>query len=169
MVTPATKTTKRAVIDKKVKYEIKFDLSDTEIVKYARRSAKLTKELAELDAAFKEKKKEHDGKISEREAEMATLMAAIGKGSEVRLVDCTERKDYNKETVAYIYEGKEMLTRDMADHEKQMEMALDKAAAKKASDEAAPKTPTERQKQIREVIAQEKSKNKRDLTAGPSL
>ncbi len=168
MVTPATKT-KRAVIDKKVKYELKFELSDTEIVKYARRSAKLTKELAELDKTFKEKKKEHDGKIAEREAEMAQLMAAIGKGEEVRLVDCTEQKDFNKETVTYIFEGKKMLERDMADHEKQMEMALDKHHAGAKAALTPPKTPTERQKQIAEVIKEEKSKNKRDHTAGPSL
>lgn len=174
---------KKAIQEKKMKREFTFELTEKEVVTYARKTATLTKQRNDIEAEFNNIKSTFKAKIDEKETEIASLLQAIEKGSEIRLTECIERKDFNKEVVEYVAGSKILETRDMTEEEKQMELNLDKATTEKAKRgdknkpgrsnlnlKSNPVDPeTQKQRDLNDVIRDEKSKHKKDLVNSPLI
>lgn len=96
---------------------ITFQLTDDEILKLAKATAELDIEHRTVDAHFTMVKKDFKGKLDGLASQMNYNFRLIKDQAEDRDVDCIKRKNFTKKVVQFIYNGRVMKERPMADHE----------------------------------------------------
>lgn len=118
--------------------------------------------IGETEREFDSVKKRFKGKIETQESDLADVLRTIREGEEVRLVECIERKDYQRHIVEYIYEGEVMEERAMTIDERQTEMKLVEnpttVVTKDGEREKMQRHLTKEQKELRDVMREETSK-----------
>lgn len=117
-----TTTKKKAIQTRKIEKELEFTLTQEEIAEKGKQAAKYAQEQGEMERQFDKVKKEWTGKINKLEIAVSNELSVIRSGKELRMVECTEEKNFEKKTVRYIWKGKTMLERDMTLNETQMAM-----------------------------------------------
>jgi len=109
-------------VERNVERELKFKLTESEFAEKGKQAAEASKKLAELEFEFEMVKRKWKGQIEGQTEIVHSILSVIHAGEEKRHVDCTERKDFEKFVVEYIYRGEIMENRPMQMHERQLEI-----------------------------------------------
>ena len=114
---PSTRTNERLVM-----HSVEFELTPDEIAARARDAAETQHEMNEAEARFAEMKQNHKNHVGALEGRTRDLLRAIRRGTEERLVECVEVKDYRRSIVEYLLNGEVVDERAMEPSERQAEL-----------------------------------------------
>ena len=107
-----------------VNKELEFKLTSADYERIGKETAGISAELT----AFREQKRTEqlawNDKISSHEDNVARLLSVIQAGKEVRMVNCTERKNFTENKIEYIVNGEVIESRALTGEERQQEMHL---------------------------------------------
>jgi hypothetical protein len=87
------------------------------------------RDIAERKITKDREKRLLKGEIDSKQCEMEAHLDIIRDGVESRLVECIEKKDFQKYRVDYVYDGKVMESRAMEMGERQLELVPKDRAA----------------------------------------
>jgi len=131
--TPSTRTNERLVM-----HAVEFELTPDEIAARARDAADTQHEMNECEARFVETKQNHKNHVGALEGRTRDLLRAIRRGTEQRVVECSERKDYRRSIVEYLLDGEVVDERAMEPSERQAELVAMPMPEQPAQPQAAP-------------------------------
>lgn len=104
--------------------ELEFKLSSSDYERIGKETATLSGELT----VWKEQKRTEqlawNDKIHSHEDNIARLLKTIQEGKEVRMVNCTERKNFTENKIEYVFQGEVIESRALTGQERQQEMHL---------------------------------------------
>lgn len=159
---------------KKVTHELEFKLTTKDFEERGKEAAEVAKDIGDKEREFKIEQKKWKGQIGEGEAKLNAILQTIRNGTEMREVECIEEKNFADGTVSYIHKGEVLHSRAMEPHERQAEMKLapqpeaPKATVTKIGrrkrDVRAAAAGDDKEEDLKQVIREERSKNKPDLT-----
>ena len=122
---------KANVEEVKVVEPLIFTLTEHEYAEKGKAAGKLRGKLSEVEAKFSDIKKEWKGKVDEKQIELNNILEAMRAGKEERVVECTQRKNFDRNIVQYLYKGKVLKERPLEPHERQLAMKLTSGGKKK--------------------------------------
>lgn len=99
-----------------------FSLTNDEIADRVARAVKLRSQIADIEAEADDAKQVFKGRVAEKTGELSKLYGIEATRQEDRLVNCTERRDFNLGLVQYVFNGTVMEERTMTVGERQTEM-----------------------------------------------
>jgi hypothetical protein len=102
--------------------ELEFKLSSADFERIGREAAQIQHELTAHRIEEKKIKTELKDKRVGLENGLARVLKVIEQGTEVRQVDCIERKNFSENKVEYVFNGEVIESRPMEGHERQMEL-----------------------------------------------
>lgn len=108
----------------KLMRDVKFKLTDAEIIMRAKDAAELRAQRAKIEEEFDRVKASFKSKIKDAESRIALALYAVGSGEELRHVEVTQTFDYDGAMVIQTYEGTEVERRKMTPEESQIPLAL---------------------------------------------
>lgn len=124
---PLTKTTE--VMEEIVLRDLTFTLTEADFAEKGKAAGRTAAELRGLEDEFDTLKKEWKGRLDDKESDLSDIHATIRRGKETRHVKCVERKDFNANSVEYLFNGEVLESRAMGLEERQLTLV---AQAKEA-------------------------------------
>lgn len=109
---------------KKVKRAVLFKLTATEKAAKGEAAGNVSEEFKALDAKWKVVRSDYGGKLKGFQSKITKLLEEIHQGEERREVECTEVKNFEKNTVEFWHKGKVADTREMTPDDRQSEMKI---------------------------------------------
>lgn len=103
---------------------ITFPLSDEEILKAGKEASQLDSQHKQIEAKFNQIKKDYKGQLDGLNSQINYKFMLIKDECEDRDTDCTQRKNYTRKVVQYLYNGRVMKERPMQDYEMTSKKAL---------------------------------------------
>ncbi len=114
----------KTTVDRKIQREVAFKIGVKERSEFGEAFAKLNGLYGEIDRQFTGVKQEYKGRLEKIELEINQIAKWIRDGEQRKVVEVTERKDFDKRTVSYLHDGKVVETRDMTHDESQTELPI---------------------------------------------
>lgn len=105
-----------------VNKELEFKLSSGDYERIGKETASISAELTAWREQARTERLAWNDKISSHEDNVARLLSVIQAGKEVRMVNCTERKNFTENKIEYLFEGEVIESRAMMGEERQQEM-----------------------------------------------
>ena len=121
-VPPSSATPSTHASERNVMHEVTFELTSEEISARARDAAETQHEMNEAEARFAEMKQNHKNHVGALEGRTRDLLRAIRRGTEQRVVECSEVKDYRRNIVEYMHGDQIVDERPMLSEERQAEL-----------------------------------------------
>jgi hypothetical protein len=101
-----------------------FPLTDEEILKAGKEASQLDSQHKSIEAKFNQIKKDFKGQLDGLSSQINYKFMLIKDECEDRETDCTQRKNYTRKVVQYLYNGQVMKERPMQEYEMTSKKAL---------------------------------------------
>jgi len=120
-----TKSSRKHLERKEITRQFWIQLTPEQKDEFSTKAGRIYADIAKDEDKFSSVKKDWSAKITEKKTELDGVMKAIYAGKEYKVMDCTEVKDFKKETVTYFDAKKPKVIleeRPFNEQEKQMAM-----------------------------------------------
>jgi hypothetical protein len=107
---------------KVVAKEVTFNLTEAEFALKAKMIAAMSDDVASMEGQLKDITETLKSRIKIRKSELRHQNRVVLTGKEVRVVECQEIADYDRNLMRYWYQGSLVADRPMTDEERQLEL-----------------------------------------------